>query len=118
MKRLSSRSLSGAPCDGVPSPNQAMAIGYRNSHVCYAVLLICWSKRTSCRSIQFRVRSDCLCDIEMLAGLPEGYFQGAPEVVSLARLRSARGASNTQVAAKSTGVLMPFRFRQGTPSKI
>ncbi|CCD28835.1 putative phage-related DNA-binding protein [Candidatus Glomeribacter gigasporarum BEG34] len=57
-------------------------------------------------------------DIEMLAGLPEGYFQGAPEVVSLARLRSARGASNTQVAAKSTGVLMPFRFRQGTPSKI
>ncbi len=48
-------------------------------------------------------------DIEMLAGLPEGYFQSTPKVVPLARLRPAPSHSNAQ-AATELGDLVPFRF--------
>ncbi|NML33353.1 XRE family transcriptional regulator [Paraburkholderia antibiotica] len=47
-------------------------------------------------------------DIEMLAGLPEGYFQGRPNVVHMARLRSAIGNSPAQVLTEGSTVL-PFR---------
>ncbi|AHI80444.1 MULTISPECIES: XRE family transcriptional regulator [Burkholderia] len=47
-------------------------------------------------------------DIEMLAGLPEGYFQGKPNVVHMARLRSAIGNSPAQVLTEGSTVL-PFR---------
>jgi len=47
-------------------------------------------------------------DIEMLAGLPEGYFQGKPNVVHMARLRSAIGNSPAPVLTEGSTVL-PFR---------
>ena len=46
-------------------------------------------------------------DIEMLAGLPEGYFQGKPKVVQLARLRSAVSSDTPPVAVE--GKVVPFR---------
>ena len=46
-------------------------------------------------------------DIEMLAGLLEGYFQGKPKIVQLARLRSVPG-SDAPVATE--GNVVPFRF--------
>ncbi|CAN5753337.1 XRE family transcriptional regulator [soil metagenome] len=48
-------------------------------------------------------------DIEMLAGLSEGYFQGKPKVVQLARLRIAHGGSSEPAAVESNTVV-PFRF--------
>nr|WP_311528745.1 XRE family transcriptional regulator [uncultured Ralstonia sp.] len=47
-------------------------------------------------------------DIEMLAGLPEGFFQGKSNVVQLARLRAVP-TSNEQKGDKENTVL-PFRF--------
>ena len=51
-------------------------------------------------------------DIEMLAGLPEGYFQGKSNVVQFARLRTVQTNTEERVGKDSTGVL-PFR----TPHK-
>jgi len=50
-------------------------------------------------------------DIEMLAGLPEGYFQGKSKVVELARLRPSPSINET----KSPQVSTVLQFR--TPSK-
>lgn len=47
-------------------------------------------------------------DIEMLAGLSEGYFQGKPKVVQLARLRSVPSSADALVATDSN--VVPFRF--------
>ncbi|ANH73982.1 XRE family transcriptional regulator [Stenotrophomonas maltophilia] len=47
-------------------------------------------------------------DIEMLAGLSEGYFQGKPKVVQLARLRSVPSGADAPVATDSN--VVPFRF--------
>jgi len=47
-------------------------------------------------------------DIESLAGLPEGYFQGKGKVVQLARMRSAPVSSGDRPAMDSSTVL-PFR---------
>ncbi len=47
-------------------------------------------------------------DIEMLAGLSEGYFHGKPKVVQLARLRLAPGGSSEPAAAEGNKVV-PFR---------
>lgn len=47
-------------------------------------------------------------DIEMLAGLSEGYFQGKPKVVQLARLRSVPSGADALVATDSN--VVPFRF--------
>jgi len=44
----------------------------------------------------------------MLAGLSEGYFQGKPKVIQLARLRLAPGAPSEPVAAEGNTVV-PFR---------
>jgi hypothetical protein len=49
-------------------------------------------------------------DIEMLTGLPEGYFQGKPKVLQLARLRSVPTSSNQPVAAAESSTVLPFRF--------
>lgn len=46
-------------------------------------------------------------DIEMLAGLTEGYFQGKPKVVQLARLRSVPSPA---APATTEGNVVPFRF--------
>ncbi len=51
-------------------------------------------------------------DIEMLAGLPEGYFQGKSNVVQFARLRSVQ-ANTEERAGQDSTVVLPFR----TPSK-
>lgn len=48
-------------------------------------------------------------DIEMLAGLSEGYFQGKSKGVQLARLRSAPSSSNEPVSVEGNTVV-PFRF--------
>lgn len=48
-------------------------------------------------------------DIEMLAGLSEGYFQGKTKVVQLARLRPVSGSS-TESAAADGNTVVPFRF--------
>lgn len=47
-------------------------------------------------------------DIEMLAGLSEGYFQGKPKVVQLARLRSVSSGQDAPVATDNN--VVPFRF--------
>lgn len=47
-------------------------------------------------------------DIEMLTGLSEGYFQGKPKVVQLARLRLASGGASEPAVAEGNTVL-PFR---------
>lgn len=47
-------------------------------------------------------------DIEMLAGLSEGYFQGKPKVVQLARLRSVPSGADATVVTDSN--VVPFRF--------
>jgi Zn-dependent peptidase ImmA (M78 family)/DNA-binding XRE family transcriptional regulator len=47
-------------------------------------------------------------DIEMLAGLSEGYFQGKPKVVQLARLRSVPSSADAPVATDSS--VVPLRF--------
>jgi len=47
-------------------------------------------------------------DIEMLAGLSEGYFQGKPKVVQLARLRSVPSGADAPVVTDSN--VVPFRF--------
>lgn len=47
-------------------------------------------------------------DIEMLAGLSEGYFQGKPKVVQLARLRSVRSSADAPVATGSN--VVPIQF--------
>ena len=47
-------------------------------------------------------------DIEMLAGLSEGYFQGKPKVVQLARLRSVPSSADAPAATDSN--VVPFRF--------
>lgn len=47
-------------------------------------------------------------DIEMLAGLSEGYFQGKPKVVELARLRSVPSSRDEPVATDNN--VVPFRF--------
>lgn len=52
-------------------------------------------------------------DVEMLAGLSEGYFQGKPKVVQLARLRPTSGNSHEPIAAEGNTVV-PFRF---TPTR-
>lgn len=49
-------------------------------------------------------------DIEMLIGLPEGYFQGKPKVLQLARLRSVPTSSNQPVVAAESSTVLPFRF--------
>ena len=46
-------------------------------------------------------------DIEMLAGLPEGYFQGRGNVVQLARIRQSADAPAGSASAPST--VLPFR---------
>ena len=46
-------------------------------------------------------------DIEMLAGLPEGYFQGKSNVVQFARLRSVPTSTEVDVAQGPT--ILPFR---------
>lgn len=46
-------------------------------------------------------------DIEMLAGLPEGYFQGRGNVVQLARIRQSADAPASSASAAST--VLPFR---------
>lgn len=46
-------------------------------------------------------------DIEMLAGLTEGYFQGKPKVVQLARLRSVPSPA---APVATEGNVVPFRF--------
>jgi Zn-dependent peptidase ImmA (M78 family) len=46
-------------------------------------------------------------DIEMLAGLPEGYFQGRGNVVQLARMRQSVDAPASSASAPST--VLPFR---------
>lgn len=46
-------------------------------------------------------------DIEMLAGLSEGYFQGKPKVVQLARLRSV---PTPDAPVATEGNVVPFRF--------
>lgn len=46
-------------------------------------------------------------DIEMLAGLPEGYFQGRGNVVQLARIRQSADAPASSASAPST--VLPFR---------
>lgn len=46
-------------------------------------------------------------DIEMLAGLPEGYFQGRGNVVQLARMRQSVDAPGSSASAPST--VLPFR---------
>ena len=51
-------------------------------------------------------------DIEMLAGLPEGYFQGKSNVVQFARLRTVQTNTEERVGQDST-VVLPFR----TPPK-
>lgn len=51
-------------------------------------------------------------DIEMLAGLPEGYFQGKSKIVQLARLRTAQvsnESTGTAQPAGSNSVVVPFR---------
>lgn len=47
-------------------------------------------------------------DIEMLAGLPEGYFQGKSNVVQFARLRTVQANAEEQSGQVST-VVLPFR---------
>lgn len=50
-------------------------------------------------------------DIEMLTGLPEGYFQGKPKLTQLARLRPASSASNQAAPlAADDNTVVPFRF--------
>lgn len=51
-------------------------------------------------------------DIEMLTGLPEGYFQGKSNVVQFARIRTAQSGNEDRVTQDSA-VVVPFR----TPSK-
>lgn len=46
-------------------------------------------------------------DIEMLAGLPEGYIQGRGNVVQLARIRQSADAPASSASAPST--VLPFR---------
>lgn len=46
-------------------------------------------------------------DIEMLAGLPEGYFLGKSNVVQLARLRTVR--TNIEELVGQNRVILPFR---------
>jgi hypothetical protein len=48
-------------------------------------------------------------DIEMLAGLSEGYFLGKPKVVQLARLRPNTGGDSEPDVVRGNTVL-PFRF--------
>jgi len=47
-------------------------------------------------------------DIEMLAGLPEGYFRGRAPVVPLARLPPAPQAAAAEHTA-AEGTVVPFR---------
>lgn len=47
-------------------------------------------------------------DIEMLAGLPEGYFRGKPNVVQLARLRAVPSLT-TDTASPERSTVVPFR---------
>lgn len=47
-------------------------------------------------------------DIEMLAGLPEGYFQGKSNVVQFARLRTVQANAEERSGQVST-VVLPFR---------
>lgn len=47
-------------------------------------------------------------DIEMLAGLPEGYFQGKSNVVQLARLR-APAPADTEEPEKQSNTVLQFR---------
>lgn len=47
-------------------------------------------------------------DIEMLAGLPEGYFQGKNNVVQFARLRTVQTNPEERATARDT-VVLPFR---------
>ncbi len=52
-------------------------------------------------------------DIEALAGLPEGYFNGPAQVVNLARLRAepASRAKGTSVESNVSSQVLPFRMR-------
>ena len=47
-------------------------------------------------------------DIQLLAGLPDGYFQGKSNVVQFARLRTVQANSQERVAQDNT-VVLPFR---------
>jgi hypothetical protein len=47
-------------------------------------------------------------DVEMLAGLSEGYFQGKNNVVQLARLRVAPSDTGVEKVLSSP-VVLPFR---------
>lgn len=47
-------------------------------------------------------------DIEMLTGLPDGYFQGRSKVVHLSRLRSASSSAADPSASKG-GTVVPFK---------
>jgi Zn-dependent peptidase ImmA (M78 family)/DNA-binding XRE family transcriptional regulator len=47
-------------------------------------------------------------DIEMLAGLPEGYFRGKANVVQLARLRAVPSTAS-DVASTERSAVLPFR---------
>jgi hypothetical protein len=50
-------------------------------------------------------------DVEMLAGLPEGYFRGSAEVVQLARLRSPGSTTHSSVPSSAAQVI-PFGKRR------
>ncbi|MBL8380988.1 MAG: ImmA/IrrE family metallo-endopeptidase [Burkholderiales bacterium] len=50
-------------------------------------------------------------DIELLAGLPEGYFQGRSKVVQLARIRPIP-VSNSSSIPNDAGNVLPFRSAQ------
>lgn len=47
-------------------------------------------------------------DVEMLTGLPDGYFRGKSNVVQLARLRVAH-SDDTEPKAQSNPVVLPFK---------
>jgi Zn-dependent peptidase ImmA (M78 family)/DNA-binding XRE family transcriptional regulator len=47
-------------------------------------------------------------DVEMLTGLPDGYFQGKSNVVQLARLRVAH-SNNGEQKTQSSPVVLPFK---------
>lgn len=50
-------------------------------------------------------------DIEMLAGLSEGYFQGKPKVVQLAKLRQLPNSSTNPMSPDGGSSVVPFRSK-------